>query len=97
MNPLTSIDQVGRRRFLARALVLAAMIGVPALAQSQDATPGMKRRQDRRDDRNERIQQRDQKMVERRSDPIGVRGPQRREDRRSLRNDRRVDRRERVL
>ena len=56
----------------------------------------MKRRQDRRDDRGERVQQRDDKWVQRRDDPIGVRGPQRRKDRRELRNDRRVDRRERV-
>ncbi len=57
----------------------------------------MKRRQDRRDDRGERLQQRDDKWVERRDDPIGVRGPERRKDRRDLRNDRRKDRRERVL
>jgi hypothetical protein len=66
------------------------------LGFSQDATPGMKRRQDRRDDRGERLQQRDEKFVERRGDPIGVRGPQRREDRRGLRTDRRTDRRERL-
>ena len=36
------------------------------------------------------------KVVARRDDPIGVRGPQRREDRRDTRTDRRTDRRERL-
>jgi hypothetical protein len=42
------------------------------------------------------MQERDDKMEERRDDPIGVRGPERREDRRDLREDRRDDRRERI-
>lgn len=68
----------------------------PALVCAQDGTPGMKHRQDRRDDRGGRLQQRDDQFVERRDDPIGVRGPQRREDRRVVRDDRQGDRRERV-
>lgn len=75
---------------------MGGAIAGPALARAQDGTPGMKHRQDRRDDRGDRLQKRDDKFVERRDDPIGVRGPQRREDHRELRNDRRVDRRERV-
>ncbi len=89
-------SNTSRRRFLRRILTLAGAIAGPALARAQDSTPGMKRRQDRRDDRGDRLQKRDDKFVERRDDPIGVRGPQRREDRRVVRDDRRVDRRERV-
>jgi hypothetical protein len=77
------------------ALAIIILTGpLPGLAQ--DGTPGMRRRQARRDDRGDRLQQRDDQWVERRADPIGVRGPQRREDRRELRDDRRTDRRERV-
>jgi hypothetical protein len=83
-----------RRRFLAQLLTITGVVVGPLLGFSQ--TPGMKRRQDRRDDRTDRLQQRDDKMGERRDDPIGVRGPQRREDRRDLRTDRRTDRRERI-
>ncbi len=86
-----------RRRFLNLILALAGALAGPALARAQEATPGMKRRQDRRDDRGDRVQKRDEKFVERRDDPIGVRGPERRKDHRELRNDRRTDRRERVL
>jgi hypothetical protein len=86
-----------RRRLLAHWLALAASIAGSMIALAQDSsTPGMKRRQDRRDDRVDRVQQRDDKAVQRRTDPIGVRGPQRREDHRDLRTDRRTDRRERV-
>ena len=83
-----------RRRFLAQLLTITGVFVGPLLGFPQ--TRGMKRRQDRRDDRTDRVQQRDDKMVERRDDPIGVRGPQRREDRRDLRTDRKTDRRERI-
>jgi hypothetical protein len=83
-----------RRRFLAQLLTIAGAIIGPLLGFSQ--TAGTKRRQDRRDDRGDRVQQRDKKMVERRDDPIGIRGPERREDHRELRTDRKTDRRERV-
>ena len=86
-----------RRRFLVLWLGIGSAIVGPTFAPAQEGTAGMKRRQDRRDDRNERLQKRDEKWVQRRDDPIGVRGPERREDRRVLRNDRRNDRRERVL
>ena len=75
-------------------LIITAVIATALPAFSQ--TPGMKHRQDRRDDRTDRVQQRDDKHVERRDDPIGVRGPQRREDRRDVRTDRKTDRRERL-
>ena len=83
-----------RRRFLAQLLSITGVIVSPLLACAQ--TPGTNRRQDRRDDRTDRMQKRDDKMVERRDDPIGVRGPQRREDHRDLRTDRKTDRRERL-
>jgi hypothetical protein len=95
-----------RRGFLGYALGVGAVILGPVVACAQEkqkeaagtaGTTGMKRRQDRRDDRGERVQTRDENRVERRDDPIGVRGPERREDRRDLKNDRRSDRRERVL
>ena len=82
-----------QRRF-ACYLIITAVIASPLLGFSQ--TPGMKHRQDRRDDRTDRVQKRDDKMVERRDDPIGVRGPQRRKDHRDLRTDRKSDRRERL-
>jgi hypothetical protein len=88
------LSHTPRRRFLAQLLIVAAAITGPMLGFSQ--TEGTKRRQDRRDDRTERVQQRDEKTVARRDDPIGVRGPQRREDRRDLRTDRKKDRRERI-
>ncbi len=96
MKPLTS-SNTSRRRFLNLILTVAGALAGPLLARGEEGTPGMKRRQDRRDDRGDRVQKRDDKFVERRDDPIGVRGPQRREDRRGLRNDRKADRRERVL
>ncbi len=83
-----------RRRFLAQALIVAGAITVPIFGFCQ--TRGMERRQERRDDAADRVQERDDRMVERRDDPIGVRGPERREDRRDLREDRRDDRRERI-
>jgi len=83
-----------RRRFLAQVLTVAGVIAVPIFGFCQ--TRGMQRRQDRRDDRTDRMQQRGDQMVERRDDPIGIRGPERREDRRDLRQDRREDRRERI-
>ncbi len=83
-----------RRHFLARLLTITVTIAGPLIGLSQ--TQGAKRRQDRRDDRTDRVQQRDDKMVERRDDPIGIRGPERREDRRDIRTDRKTDRRERV-
>jgi hypothetical protein len=89
-----TLSNVPRRRFLAQCLTVAAAFAGPMLGFSQ--TQGTKRRQDRRDDRTERVQKRDDKRVERRTDPIGVRGPERREDRRDLKTDRRNDRRERV-
>ncbi len=93
---MDSLD-LTRRAFLTRWMAVAGAIAGPIiLAQEQDATPGMARRQDRRDDRSDRLQQRDDKGVARRQDPIGVRGPQRRTDRRDLRDDRRSDRRERI-
>ena len=95
MQPLTSAT-TSLRRFLKLIPAVAGAIAGAAFARAQDATPGMKRRLDRRDDRGDRLQTRDDKFVERRDDPIGVRGPQRREDHRELRDDRRVDRRERV-
>ena len=85
---------VPRGRLLAQVLILVGLIAVPLPGFSQ--TPGMLRRQDRRDDRGNRVQQRDEKMVKRRDDPMGIRGPQRREDRRDIRTDRKTDRRERV-
>jgi len=91
---MTTPENTTRRRFLAQVLTLAGTIALPIFGFCQ--TRGMARRQDRRDDGAERIQQRDDMMVERRDDPIGIRGPQRREDRRDLRNDRRSDRRERI-
>jgi hypothetical protein len=95
MQPPTA-SNTSRRLFLAQFLAAAAVITGPALAPAQEGTPGMQHRQVRRDDRSDRLQQRDDKWQERRDDPIGVRGPHRREDRRDLRDDRRVDRRERV-
>lgn len=89
-------SRLKRRAFLTRCVALCGAVIGPALAAAQEGTPGMKRRQDRRDDRADRVQKRDEKWVERRDDPIGVRGPQRREDRRDLRKDRRTDRRERL-
>lgn len=83
-----------RRHFLTLLLIIVGFLAVPSTGFSQ--TAGMKRRQDRRDDRTERTQDREKKMVERRDDPIGVRGPERREDRREIRTDRKKDRRERV-
>ncbi len=91
---MTIPQNTTRRRFLAQVLIVAGAIAVPIFGFCQ--TPGMERRQDRRDDRTDRMQERDDQMVERRDDPIGVRGPERREDRRDLRQDRRGDRRERV-
>lgn len=88
------IHRAPRRRFLAQLLIVAGVIIGPILGFSQ--TQGTKRRQDRRDDRGGRVQERDDKRVERRDDPIGVRGPERREDRRDVRTDRKTDRRERV-
>jgi hypothetical protein len=89
-----NLPHASRRRLLAVFLAMTVTIMAPLLVLSQ--TPGMERRQDKRDDRNERVQQRDDKAVERRDDPIGVRGPERREDRRELRTDRKTDRRERI-
>jgi hypothetical protein len=87
-----------RRRFLLQFLTVAGAIAVPILGFCQ--TPGMERRQERRQDRREdgadRMEQRGDKMEERADDPIGVRGPERREDRRDLREDRHDDRRERI-
>ncbi|HWN93867.1 MAG TPA: hypothetical protein VNT99_02435 [Methylomirabilota bacterium] len=83
-----------RCHFLARLLIITGILFVPLLGFSQ--TPGMDRRYDRQDDRTKRVQKRDDKMVERRDDPIGVRGPQRRADHREVRTDRKVDRRERL-
>ena len=83
-----------RRRFLAQLLTVAGSIAVPIFGFCQ--TPGMERRQDRRDDRTDRMQQRGDQMVERSDDPIGIRGPERRENRRDLRQDRREVRRERI-
>jgi len=88
------LSHTPRRRFLAQLLAVAGAIAGPILGFSQ--TQGTKRRQDRRDDRGSRVQDRDDKWVERRDDPIGVRGPERREDRRDVRTDRKTDRRERV-
>jgi hypothetical protein len=82
------------RQLLVSHLAIASAIVVPSVALSQ--TPGMERRGDRQDDRTKRLQKRDDNMVERRDDPIGVRGPQRREDRRDVRTDRKTDRRERL-
>jgi hypothetical protein len=87
---------LSRRRFLTRWLLFAGTMTAGALAPAQEGTPGMQRRQQRRDDRTSRLQERDDKSVARRDDPIGIRGPQRREDRRDLRMDRRTDRRERI-
>ena len=95
MQPLTS-SNTSRRWFLKLILTLFGAVAGPAFARAQDGTPAMKRRQDRRDDRGDRVQKRDDKFVERRDDPIGVRGPERREDHRDLRTDRKTDRRERV-
>ena len=91
---LMILSHAPRRRLLVPLLVMAGVIVAPLLGFSQ--TAGAKRRQDKRDDRTDRVQQRDDKMVERRDDPIGVRGPERREDHRELRTDRKTDRRERV-
>jgi len=84
-----------RRRFLAQILTVAGVIAVPIFGFCQ--TRGMQRRQDRREDGADRVEQRGDKMQERADDPIGVRGPERREDRRDLREDRHDDRRERVF
>jgi len=84
-----------RRRFWVQLLTVAGFLAGPALALSQ--TPGMMRRQDRRQDAGERTEQRGQNMGERQDDPLGVRGVERREDRREVRGDRRSDRRERVF
>ena len=89
-----TLSQKPSRRFLAHLLIITGVIVVPLLGFSQ--TPGMERRQDRQGDRTQRVQKRDDKMVERRDDPIGVRGPQRREDHREVRTDRKTDRRERL-
>ncbi len=88
------LPRARRRRFLAQILTMTGAIIAPLLGFSQ--TTGIKRRQDRRDDRTGRVQQRDDKLVKRRDDPIGIRGPQRRKDRRDVRTYRRTDRRERV-
>jgi hypothetical protein len=82
------------RQLLVSLLAIASAIVVPSAALPQ--TPGMERRADRQGDRTKRVQKRDDNMVERRDDPIGVRGPQRREDRRDVRTDRKTDRRERL-
>ena len=84
-----------RRRFWAQLLTVAGFLAAPALALSQ--TPGVMRRQDRRQDAGERVEQRGQNMAERQDDPLGVRGVERREDRREVRGDRGSDRRERVF
>jgi hypothetical protein len=89
-------NAVCRRQFLAHWLTVVGAIAAPGLALAQDTTPGMGRRQDRRDDRTDRLQQRNDKFVARRGDPIGIRGPERRTDHRDLRTDRRTDRRERI-
>jgi len=91
---LMNLSREPRRRFLAQLLIITGAIVVPLLGFSQ--TPGMDRRYDRQDDRTKRVQKRDDKMVERRDDPIGIRGPQRREDHREVRTDRKTDRRERL-
>ena len=91
---LMNLSHEPRRRFLAHLLIIMGVIVAPLLGFSQ--TPGMDRRQDRQGDRTQRVQKRDDKMVERRDDPIGVRGPQRREDHREVRTDRKTDRRERL-
>jgi len=85
-----------RRGFVLLSIAMIGTLAARLIALGQDATPGMQRRQDRRDDRGSRLQQRDDKAVARRDDPIGIRGPQRRTDRRDLRTDRRTDRRERI-
>ena len=82
------------RPLLARLLIITGAIVVPLLGFTKP--PGMERRQDKQGDRTQRVQKRDDKMVERRDDPIGVRGPQRREDHREVRTDRKTDRRERL-
>ena len=84
-----------RRCFWAQLLTVVGFLAGPALALSQ--TSGMKRRQDRRQDAGERVQQRGENMAERQDDPLGVRGVERRQDRREIRGDRRSDRRERVF
>jgi hypothetical protein len=83
-----------RHRWLLYLLIFTGVVVFPLLGFSQ--TAGMDRRFDRQDDRTRRVQKRDDKMVERRDDPIGVRGPQRRADQREVRTDRKVDRRERL-
>jgi len=82
---MTIPQKTTRRRFLAQLLTVAGAIAAPILGFCQ--APGMERRQDRRGDRTDRVEQRGDKMVERSDDPIGVRGPERREDRRDLRED----------
>lgn len=83
-----------RRRFLVQLLAMAGIIAIPLLGLCQ--TRAMKRREDRRDDRADQMQERGENMVERSNDPIGVRGPERRTDRRDLRYDRQDDRLERI-
>ena len=91
---MTIPQKTTRRRFLVQVLTVAGAIAAPILGFCQ--SPGMERRQDRREDRTDRMEERGDKMVERSDDPIGIRGPQRREDRRTLREDRRNDRGERI-
>lgn len=83
-----------RRCFLAQLLTVAGFLAGPALALSQ--TRGMMRREDRRQDAGERMEQRGENVAQRQDDPLGMRGVERREDRREIRGDRRSDRRERV-
>ncbi len=83
-----------RRVFGAQLLTVAGFLAAPALALSQ--TRGMMRREDRRQDAGERVEQRGEKMAERQDDPLGIRGVERRQDRREIRGDRQYDRRERV-
>ena len=83
-----------RRFFLAQLLTVAGFLAAPALALAQ--TRGMMRREDRRQDAGERMEQRGENMAQRQDDPLGMRGVERREGRREIRGDRRSDRRERV-
>jgi len=87
--------RMSRRRFCVQLLAVAGFLAGPALALSQ--TRGMMRREDRRQDAGERMEQRGENMAERQDDPLGVRGVERREDRTEVRGDRRSDRRERVF
>ena len=85
---------MARRRFCAQLFTVAGFLAWPALALSQ--TRGMNRREDRRQDAGERVEQRGQDLAERQDDPLGMRGVERRQDKREIRDDRRYDRRERV-